>query len=85
MFDTAPSLVAASSQRHSVAVMLPMVTDPLFSDTFQAINERLTKAGYQVLLGVSRYKTTQEQALREVILSRCPDGIACRRDLGLEQ
>lgn len=64
-----------SSRSRLVAVVLPMVTNPLFSDTFQAINDRLTKAGYQVLLGVSGYKSEQEQELLEVILSRRPDGI----------
>lgn len=65
----------ASSRSRLVAVVLPMVTNPIFSDTFQAINERLTKAGYQVLLGVSGYQTEHEQELLEVILSRRPDGI----------
>lgn len=65
----------ASSRSRLVAVVLPMVTNPLFSDTFQAINERLSKAGYQVLLGVSGYQTEHEQELLEVILSRRPDGI----------
>jgi LacI family gluconate utilization system Gnt-I transcriptional repressor len=65
----------ASSRSRLVAVVLPMVTNPIFSDTFQAINERLTKAGYQVLLGVSGYETEHEQELLEVILSRRPDGI----------
>lgn len=65
----------ASSRSRLVAVVLPMVTNPIFSDTFHAINERLTQSGYQVLLGVSGYQTEQEQELLEVILSRRPDGI----------
>jgi LacI family gluconate utilization system Gnt-I transcriptional repressor len=65
----------ASSRSRLVAVVLPMVTNPIFSDTFQAINERLTLAGYQVLLGVYGYQTEHEQELLEVILSRRPDGI----------
>lgn len=64
-----------SSRTRLVAVVVPMVTNPIFSDTFQAINERLAKAGYQVLLGVSGYQSEQEQELLEVILSRRPDGI----------
>lgn len=65
----------ASNRSRLVAVVLPMVTNPLFSDTFQAINDRLTQAGYQVLLGVSGYRSEQEQQLLDVILSRRPDGI----------
>ncbi|PYB78923.1 GntR family transcriptional regulator [Pseudomonas sp. LB-090624] len=64
-----------SSRTRLVAVVVPMVTNPIFSDAFQAINERLAKAGYQVLLGVSGYQCEQEQELLEVILSRRPDGI----------
>lgn len=65
----------ASNRSRLVAVVLPMVTNPLFSDTFQAISDRLTQAGYQVLLGVSGYRSEQEQQLLDVILSRRPDGI----------
>ncbi|WP_213881564.1 LacI family DNA-binding transcriptional regulator [Pseudomonas sp. dw_358] len=65
----------ASSRSRLVAVVLPMVTNPLFSDTFEAINQRLSQAGYQVLLGISGYQSQQEQQLLDVILSRRPDGI----------
>lgn len=64
-----------SSRTRLVAVVLPMVTNPLFSDTFQAISARLAQAGYQVLLGVSGHQRQQEEELLEVILSRRPDGI----------
>jgi len=64
-----------SSRSRLVAVVMPMVTNPIFSDTFQAINDRLAQAGYQVLLGVSGYEREHEQELLEVILSRRPDGI----------
>ncbi|EIK96163.1 lacI family transcriptional regulator [Pseudomonas sp. M47T1] len=64
-----------SSRSRLVAVVMPMVTNPIFSDTFQAINDRLARDGYQVLLGVSGYEREHEQELLEVILSRRPDGI----------
>lgn len=64
-----------SNRSRLVAVVMPMVTNPIFSDTFQAINDRLAQAGYQVLLGVSGYEREHEQELLEVILSRRPDGI----------
>lgn len=65
----------ATSRSRLVAVVLPMVTNPIFSDTFQAINDRLIRSGYQVLLGISGYQSQQEQELLDVILSRRPDGI----------
>lgn len=73
-----PNLVAgalASNRSRLVAVVVPMLTNPIFSDTFQAIAERLATSGYQVLLGTSGYQADQEQELLEVILSRRPDGI----------
>lgn len=65
----------ASNRSHLVAVIVPILTNPIFSDTFQAIADRLSKSGYQVLLGISGYQPDQEQELLEVILSRRPDGI----------
>lgn len=73
-----PNLVAgalASNRSRLVAVIVPMLTNPIFSDTFQAVAERLATNGYQVLLGISGYIADQEQQLLEVILSRRPDGI----------
>jgi LacI family gluconate utilization system Gnt-I transcriptional repressor len=65
----------ASNRSRLVAVLVPMLTNPLFSDTFQAIAEQLAANGYQVLLGISGYEAKQEQELLDVILSRRPDGI----------
>ncbi|MBP2169698.1 LacI family gluconate utilization system Gnt-I transcriptional repressor [Erwinia toletana] len=65
----------ASNRSRLVAVIVPMLTNPIFSDTFQAIAEKLAAADYQVLLGTSGYQAQHEQELLEVILSRRPDGI----------
>lgn len=65
----------ASNRSRLVAVLVPMLTNPIFSDTFQAIAEQLAANGYQVLLGISGYEAMQEQELLDVILSRRPDGI----------
>lgn len=65
----------ASNRSRLVAVLVPMLTNPIFSDTFQAIAEQLAANGYQVLLGISGYHAQQEQELLDVILSRRPDGI----------
>lgn len=65
----------ASNRSRLVAVLVPMLTNPIFSDTFQAIAEQLAANGYQVLLGISGYEAQQEQELLDVILSRRPDGI----------
>ncbi|TKI05337.1 LacI family DNA-binding transcriptional regulator [Martelella alba] len=65
----------ASNRTRLVAVIVPVLTNPIFSDTYQAIATRLAGAKYQVLLGISGYHAAQEQELIEVVLSRRPDGI----------
>jgi len=73
-----PNLVAgalATSRSRLVAVFLPVLTNPIFSDMFQVITDRLSAAGYQVLLGVSGYNAEAEQKQIQAILSRRPDGV----------
>lgn len=73
-----PNLVAgalATSRSRLVAVFLPILTNPIFSDMFQVITDRLSSAGYQVLLGVSGYSAEAEQKQIQAILSRRPDGV----------
>ncbi|WP_345945723.1 LacI family DNA-binding transcriptional regulator [Sodalis sp. dw_96] len=65
----------ASNRTRLVAVIVPVLTNPIFSDTYQAIATWLAKADYQVLLGISGYHAAQEEELIEVVLSRRPDGI----------
>ncbi|QWA12230.1 LacI family DNA-binding transcriptional regulator [Sodalis ligni] len=65
----------ASNRTRLVAVIVPVLTNPIFSDTYQAIATWLAKADYQVLLGISGYHAEQEEELIDVVLSRRPDGI----------
>lgn len=75
----------ASNRSRLVAVIVPILTNPIFSDTFQAVAERLSNAGYQVLLGMSGYETAREQELLEVVLSRRPDGVILTGTLHTEE
>jgi LacI family gluconate utilization system Gnt-I transcriptional repressor len=65
----------ASSSTKLVALVLPNIATPIYADMVQAASIRLTKAGYQVLLGLSGYEAWQEEILLETILSRRPDGV----------
>jgi LacI family gluconate utilization system Gnt-I transcriptional repressor len=65
----------ASSRTRLVALVLPNIATPIYADMVQAASMRLTKAGYQVLLGLSGYEAWQEEILLETILSRRPDGV----------
>lgn len=73
-----PNLVAGGlSSRRSrlIAAVVPTIAHPVFADTIQALSDSLSQAGYQLMLGVSGYGATREDALIESVLSRRPDGI----------
>ncbi|MFO1305529.1 MAG: LacI family DNA-binding transcriptional regulator [Burkholderiales bacterium] len=73
-----PNLLAgglASKRTRLVAAVVPSITNAIFVDTVQALTDRLWEAGYQVLLGLSGYPATREEALLSAVLSRRPDAI----------
>jgi LacI family gluconate utilization system Gnt-I transcriptional repressor len=73
-----PNLLAgglASSKTRFVAAIVPAISNQVFSESIQALTDRLWESGYQVLLGTTGYPTTREDALLAAILSRRPDGL----------
>ena len=73
-----PNLLAgglASKRTRLVAALVPSITNAIFVDTVQALTDRLWEAGYQVLLGLSGYPATREEALLSAVLSRRPDAL----------
>ena len=71
-----PAARALASQRSShVTVLIPMLSNTLFVDLFEAVQRGLRPAGYQVLTGVTHYDSDEEeQLLREQLLQR-PAGL----------
>lgn len=65
----------ASSRSKMVAVLVPTVAHSLFADVVQSITDTLALEGYQVLLGLTGYQTTEEAAVVETVLSRRPDAL----------
>jgi LacI family gluconate utilization system Gnt-I transcriptional repressor len=65
----------ASSRSKLVALVLPTIATQTFADMVQGATDRLTAAGYQLLLGISGYEIWREEILVETILSRRPDGV----------
>jgi LacI family gluconate utilization system Gnt-I transcriptional repressor len=65
----------ASNRSKLISLVLPTIATPIFADMVEAASDRLTQAGYQVLLGLSRYEAWREEVLVETILSRRPDGV----------
>jgi len=77
-----PNLLAgglASKRTRLVAALVPSITNAIFVEAVQALTDRLWEAGYQVLLGLSGYPATREDALLAAVLSR----LSGRRDARL--
>ena len=73
-----PNLLAgglASRRTRLVAALVPSITNAIFVEAVQALTDRLWEAGYQVLLGLSGYPATREDALLAAVLSRRPDAV----------
>jgi LacI family gluconate utilization system Gnt-I transcriptional repressor len=73
-----PNLLAgglASRRSRMVAAIVPSITNAIFVETIDALTDRLGSAGYQVVLGLSSYPATREDALLAAVLSRRPDAV----------
>ncbi|MBR8168047.1 LacI family DNA-binding transcriptional regulator [Burkholderia cenocepacia] len=73
-----PNLLAgalASNRSRLVALLLPTIATPIFTEPVQAIMDTLGASGYQTLLGLTNYSTQREEQLVETLLGRRPDGI----------
>ena len=71
-----PAARALASQRSThVTVLIPMLSNALFVDVFEAVQRSLRPAGYQTLMGVTHYNADEEEMLlREQLLQR-PAGL----------
>ncbi|MDB5779735.1 MAG: transcriptional regulator, LacI family, partial [Polaromonas sp.] len=71
-----PAARALASQRSAhVTVLIPMLSNALFVDVFEAVQRSLRPAGYQTLVGVTHYDPREEELLlRELLLQR-PAGL----------
>lgn len=73
-----PNLLAGglkSRRSLTVGALVPVVSVPQFLPTVQTLTEELDRAGYQVILGQTRYDHAREQALVETLVGRRVDGI----------
>jgi LacI family gluconate utilization system Gnt-I transcriptional repressor len=65
----------ASAKSTHVVVLIPMLSNTLFTDLLEAIQESMWEAGYQVFVGITRYQPEREAALLDSYLSHRPAGI----------
>ncbi|MFT4191521.1 MAG: LacI family DNA-binding transcriptional regulator [Comamonas sp.] len=73
-----PNLAArslASSRGHSVAVLVPLLTNRLFVDLLEAAQATFLAAGYQTLLGVTHYRPEEEERLLQIYAAQRPAGL----------
>lgn len=65
----------SSSRSRLIAAIVPTIAHSLFSETVQVFSETMSRAGYQVLLALSGYSDSSEEALLDAVLSRRPEGV----------
>ncbi|WP_061170384.1 LacI family DNA-binding transcriptional regulator [Caballeronia hypogeia] len=65
----------SSAKSRLIAAIVPTVAHSLFSETVQVFSDTMSRAGYQVLLGLSGYSDEDEDQLLDAILSRRPEGV----------
>jgi LacI family gluconate utilization system Gnt-I transcriptional repressor len=59
----------ASGRSHSVALLIPSLSNSVFSEIQRGIEEGLSEAGYQVLIGHTGYSILEEERLIDTYLS----------------
>jgi LacI family gluconate utilization system Gnt-I transcriptional repressor len=73
-----PDMVAgsmASRRSFAVGVIIPTITNSLFADTIDGLSSTLEPAGYQLMIGSSRYDPAREEALVRTMISRRVDSL----------
>jgi LacI family gluconate utilization system Gnt-I transcriptional repressor len=73
-----PNMLAGSlttKRSQLIAAVVPQLSNSMFAETVQGLNDELSAHGYQLLLSVSNYSRQKEEDLLTAILSRQPDGI----------
>jgi LacI family gluconate utilization system Gnt-I transcriptional repressor len=65
----------AGGQSRQVAVVLPSLSNSVFSDVLNGLETRLEQAGHHPILGVSNYDPAQEERLVADLLSWRPAGL----------
>ncbi|MGK9237241.1 LacI family DNA-binding transcriptional regulator [Inquilinus limosus] len=70
-------VAAALSSRRTgfIATLVPTITNSNFADTAHALSEVLRRTGYQLLIGYTLYRMSEEEALVRTMLERRPEAI----------
>jgi LacI family transcriptional regulator, gluconate utilization system Gnt-I transcriptional repressor len=73
-----PNLIAgglSSRKSRTVAAIVPTIAHPMFAGVVQSFSDSMRLAGYQVMLSISGYEDTDDEALFRAVLGRRPDAL----------
>jgi LacI family gluconate utilization system Gnt-I transcriptional repressor len=73
-----PNLIAgglSSRKSRMVAAVVPTIAHPMFAGVVQAFSDAMRLAGYQVMLSISGYEDTDDEAMFRALLGRRPDAL----------
>ncbi|HET6608518.1 MAG TPA: LacI family DNA-binding transcriptional regulator [Rhodopila sp.] len=73
-----PNLIAgglSSRKSRMVAAVVPTIAHPMFAGVVQAFSDSMRQAGYQVMLSISGYENTDDEAMFRALLGRRPDAL----------
>lgn len=65
----------ASSQSKVIAVLVPSLSNAVFTDVIAGIQDALDADAYQILIGNTRYSNAEEEKLLGIYLQSNPDGL----------
>ena len=72
--DPAARALASSKSSH-VAILIPLLSNQLFVDLLEGVQQTLLPAGYQTLMGVTHYNPIEEEQLLKGQLLHRPAGL----------
>ncbi|ALK99072.1 transcriptional regulator [Massilia sp. WF1] len=65
----------ASSQSKVIVVLVPSLSNAVFTEVLAGIQDALEKDDYQILIGNTRYSDAEEEKLLNIYLQSNPDGV----------
>lgn len=65
----------ARARSDSVAVLIPSLSNTVFTQLLEGVRDVLHAAGYRTLIGDTRYSPEEEESLLRAYLEHSPDGI----------
>lgn len=65
----------ASARSNVIAVLIPSLSNAVFTDVLAGVQDALDADGYQILIGNTRYSDAEEEKLLAIHLQSNPDGV----------